>query len=365
MTTQELDTARAEAFAGRLFSASVEALDLLAVYVGERLGLYKAMVSAGPVTAPELAARAGIHERYAREWLEHQAVTGIAEVDDPALTEDQRRYTLPGAHAAALTDPESPFSMTPLARALVSVTQTLPEVLEAFRSGGGVPWSAYGPDGIEAQGDFNRPWLVGQFATEHLASIPDVHARLQTDPPAHVADVCCGVGWSSIAIARAYPKVTIDGFDLDEVSIEMARTYAADAGLADRVKFHARDAADPGADGQYDLVVVVEAIHDLARPVEVLSAIRRLVAPGGTVLVLDERTAEEFTVPGDDELERLFYGVSFLLCLPAGMADQPSAATGTVMRPSTMRKYASEAGFRDMQILDIEHPTLRYYRLVP
>jgi 2-polyprenyl-3-methyl-5-hydroxy-6-metoxy-1,4-benzoquinol methylase len=130
------------------------------------------------------------------------------------------------------------------------------------------------------------------------------------------------------------------------------------------VKFHARDAADTGADGQYDLVVVVEAIHDLARPVEALSAIRGLLAPGGTALVLDERVAEVFTAPGD-ELERLFYGVSFLLCLPAGMADQPSAATGTVMRPSTMRKYASEAGFRDMQILDIEHPTLRYYRLVP
>jgi len=364
MTTQELDTARAEAFAGRLFSASVEALDLLAVYVGERLGLYKAMTSGGPVTARELAARAGIHERYAREWLEHQAVSGIVEVDDVSAAEDKRRYTLPGAHAAALVDLDSPFSMTPLARALVSVTQTLPEVLEAFRSGGGVPWSAYGADGIEAQGDFNRPWLVGQFATEHLASIPDVHARLQTDPPAHVADVCCGVGWSSIAIARAYPKVTIDGFDLDEVSIEIARTYAADAGLADRVKFHARDAADTGADGQYDLVVVVEAIHDLARPVEALSAIRGLLAPGGTALVLDERVAEVFTAPGD-ELERLFYGVSFLLCLPAGMADQPSAATGTVMRPSTMRKYASEAGFRDMQILDIEHPTLRYYRLVP
>jgi 2-polyprenyl-3-methyl-5-hydroxy-6-metoxy-1,4-benzoquinol methylase len=247
---------------------------------------------------------------------------------------------------------------------MVSVAQALPKVLEAFRTGGGVPWSDYGADGIESQGDFNRPWLVGQFASEHLASIGDVHSRLQADPPARVADVCCGVGWSSIAIARAYPKVTIDGFDLDETSIGIARGYAAEEGLGERVRFHVQDAAAPELGGQYDLAVVVEAIHDLSRPVEALAAIRRLLAPGGTALVLDERAAEAFTAPGD-ELERLLYGVSFLLCLPAGMADQPSAATGTVMRPATMRRYATEAGFSDVQVLDIEHPTLRYYRLTP
>jgi 2-polyprenyl-3-methyl-5-hydroxy-6-metoxy-1,4-benzoquinol methylase len=364
LTTQDIDAAKAEAFAGRLFNASIEALDLLGVYVGERLGLYRALATSGPLTAPELAAHAAIHERYAREWLEHQAVTAIVEVDDPTLPEDRRRYTLPGAHATALVDLESPFSMTPLARAMVSVAQTLPRVLDAFRTGGGVPWSAYGADGIESQGDFNRPWLISQFASEHIASIPDVHARLQAAPPARVADVCCGVGWSAIALARHYPRATIDGFDLDPKSIEIAQANAAAAGLADRVKFHVRDAAAPDLAGQYDLVVVVEAIHDLAQPVEALATIRRLMAPGGAALVLDERTAEEFTAPGD-ELERLLYGVSYLLCLPAGMADQPSAATGTVMRPATMRKYASDAGFRDVQILDIEHPTLRYYRLLP
>jgi 2-polyprenyl-3-methyl-5-hydroxy-6-metoxy-1,4-benzoquinol methylase len=241
----------------------------------------------------------------------------------------------------------------------------LPDVMDAFRSGGGVPWTAYGADGIEAQGDFNRPWLVHQFGQEFLPSVPDVHARLQADPPARVADVACGVGWAGISIARAYPNARVDGFDLDEMSIRLANKHAADAGLSDRASFLVRNAADPANEGAYDLAIVVEAIHDMSRPVEALAAIRKMLAPGGVAIIADERTADEFTVPGDD-VERLLYGASILLCLPTGMADQPSAATGTVIRAGTMRRYATEAGFSDVQVIEsIEHPFLRFYRLTP
>jgi len=167
MTTKELDTAKAEAFAGRLFNGSLEAMDVLSVYIGERLGLYQALAQAGPATPDELAKRAGIHPRYAREWLEQQAVTGLLSVDNPSLPEDRRRYTLDPSHAEALINPESPFSITPLARTLVACAQALPKLLDAYRTGGGVAWSDYGKDGIESQGDFNRPWLVAQFGTEY------------------------------------------------------------------------------------------------------------------------------------------------------------------------------------------------------
>ena len=170
------------------------------------------------------------------------------------------------------------------------------------------------------------------------------------------------MGWAAISIARAYPNVTVDGFDLDGPSIELANRNAKDAGVTDRVHFEARDAADPALAGAYDLAIVVEAIHDLSRPVEVLSAIRAMLRSGGTLIVADERVADEFTAPGDD-LERLFYGYSVLCCLPSGMADQPSAATGTVMRRSTFERYANEAGFSEVETLQIEHDFLRFYRL--
>ncbi len=203
MTTEAGDTARTEAFVDRLFGSTLGAIDVFAVYL-DRLGLYKALAEDGPATPGGLAKRAAIHPRYAREWLEQQAASEVLEVDDPGKPEDERMYALPHAHAEALVDPESPSSIAPLARAFASIGVVLPKLLEAYRSGGGVPWGDYGADGIEAQGDFNRPWLVRQFGTEFLPAVADVHARLEADPPARVADIACGVGWASIAIARAY-----------------------------------------------------------------------------------------------------------------------------------------------------------------
>ena len=206
--------------------------------------------------------------------------------------------------------------------------------------------------------------FVNQLPVDWLPAIPELHARLQAGPPARVADIGCGAGWSSIAIARAYPNVRVDGFDLDAPSIAMARANAAAAGIDDRVSFQARDAGDPPLAGRYDLVTAFECIHDLPRPVAVLATARRLLAEDGAMLVADERVAEAFAAPGDD-IERLCYGFSVLCCLPAGMAEQPSAATGTVMRPDTLRRYAAEAGFRAVDVLPIEHDFFRFYLLTP
>jgi 2-polyprenyl-3-methyl-5-hydroxy-6-metoxy-1,4-benzoquinol methylase len=355
---------QAEAFVGRLFEGALGTVDLLTLYIGDRLGLYGALNDGGPATPSELASRCSINERYAREWLEQQAVGGTLTVDDASASEDARRYALPEGHALALTDPESAFSMAPLARAFVGCAMALPKILDAFRTGGGVPWSDFGTDGIEAQGDFNRPWLLSSFGTEYLPLIPDVHERLQADPPAHVADFACGVGWASIAIADAYPKTVVHGFDLDESSIALASKNASERGLSDRVTFEVQDIAGSSLEGGYDLVVVIEAIHDLSRPVEALRSIHDVLAPGGCAIVADEKTGDVFAAPGDD-LERLFYGFSVLCCLPAGMSEQPSAGTGTVMRADTMRSYATEAGFSQVEVLDIPHDLLRFYRLIP
>jgi 2-polyprenyl-3-methyl-5-hydroxy-6-metoxy-1,4-benzoquinol methylase len=359
MATTELEQSR-DAFVERLFRSSVEAMDVLAVYIGDRLGLYRTLADRGPETASGLASAAGIDRRYAREWLEQQAATGVLIVDDASASQEERRFTLPAPHAEALVDPNSPYSMAPLCRSIAAAAAAAPQVVEAFRSGDGVSWDAYGQDMIEAQGDFNRPWLLGSLATEYLPSIPDVDARLRAG--GRVADIACGVGWASIAIALAYPSAVVDGFDLDEESISLARRNAADAGVADRASFEARDAADPAEAERYDLAVVVEAIHDLSRPVEVLGSIRSMLKPDGTLIVADERTSDAFVAPAD-EAERLFYGYSVLTCLPSGMVDKPSAATGTVMRRSTFERYAYDAGFGEVSVLPIEHDFLRFYRL--
>jgi 2-polyprenyl-3-methyl-5-hydroxy-6-metoxy-1,4-benzoquinol methylase len=367
MTT--LDTAPTErtpdALVGRLFEATLGMMDVLSVYIGDRLGLYGALRDGGPATSEELAKRGGIDERYAREWLEQQAATDILEVDDVAAPADQRRYRLPEAYNEPLLDLDSPYSIAPLGRSIVACAKVLPELLDAFRTGGGVDWSAYGSDMIEAQGDFNRPWLRASLGSEILPAIPAIHERLTAQPPARVADVACGVGWAGISLAKAYPDVRVDGFDLDVSSIELARANAKATGVDDRVTYEVRDAADPAAAGQYDLVMVIEAIHDMSRPVEALSAIRKMLRPGGSALIADERTEDAFSAPAS-ETERMYYGFSILTCLPAAMTERPTAATGTVMRADTLRRYATDAGFGGFERLD--EPALdmlRFYRMTP
>lgn len=360
--TPDTDAARgAAALAARLFEANLATYDVATIYIGDRLGLYAALAAAGPATATELAQRSGTHERYVREWLEQQAVAGILSVDDAAADPARRRYALPAGHAEVLLDRDSLSYLAPLARFTIGTLTGLPKLLEAFRSGGGVAYPDYGDDAREGQADANRTLYVNLLGSAWLPAVPDLHARLLANPPARVADVACGTGWSSIALARAYPRVRVDGFDSDAPSIALARRNAAEAGVSDRVTFAVRDASDPAAQGAYELVTVFEALHDMPRPVEALRAMRGMLAPGGAIVIADERVHDSFRAPSADE--RLFYSWSVLFCLPTGMADPPSAGTGAVMRPDTLRRYAREAGFGAVEVLPIENELWRFYRL--
>jgi 2-polyprenyl-3-methyl-5-hydroxy-6-metoxy-1,4-benzoquinol methylase len=360
----EAASERRDALSARIFQATLGCIDVFSIYLGDRLCLYRTLADGGPATSAELAERTGTTERYVREWLEQQAVAGLLEVDDASASAAERRYAIPPGHDEVLLDPESLTCGPALARIVAGTAGHVPEILQAFRTGGGVPYSQYGADAREGQAGGNRPSFVNFLGTTWLPAIPDVHERLLADPAARVADVGCGAGWSSIAIARAYPKVRVTGFDVDEPSIALARANAIGAGVADRVNFVTRDVADLDVSDRFELVTAFEAVHELARPVEALHRMRGITAEGGVVIVADERVAEEFTVPGDD-IERLMYGSSVLFCLPQQLAEQPSAGTGTVMRPSTLRQYALSAGFHDLAILPIEDTLWRFYRLLP
>jgi SAM-dependent methyltransferase len=353
-----------DAFIERFLRSASGTFSLFSIYIGDHLGLYRALAEGGPSTSKELAQRTGTHERYIREWLEQQTVTGILEVENENHGSDTRRFSLPPGHVEPLIECGSLNYIVPMAQLLVGAVRPLQSVLDAYRNGGGVPFESYGPDLREGQAAINYPAFWNQLPDEWLPAIPDVHARLLADPPARVADFGCGYGWSSLGMARGYPKIHVDGLDVDAPSIERAQGNAKRNRLADRVHFQVRDAGDPSLAGQYDLVTAFECVHDMNNPVDALRSMRRLAKGDGVVLVVDERVGDAFTAKGND-VEWMMYGWSILHCLPVGMTDSNAAGTGTVMRTDTLRKYATEAGFRDLEVLPIEHFFFRFYRLTP
>lgn len=238
----------------------------------------------------------------------------------------------------------------------------LPDLVDAYRTGDAPPHQPWEPEG---RAEFNRPTYLNLLGKQWLPAIPEIDERLRAEPPARVADFACGTGWSSIAMAQAYPLITVHGVDLDEDAIAAAGRHAEEAGLADRVTYSTADAADAAdQSGQFDLVTILEALHDMSRPVDALRTACQMLAPGGSVLVLDELVENEFTAPAS-ELERYHYGWSLMSCLPDAMGDPESAATGAVMRPETLRRYAEEAGFSDTQVLPFHTSLFRFYRLIP
>jgi NAD(P)-dependent dehydrogenase (short-subunit alcohol dehydrogenase family) len=310
----------AEQLAGRMFAAGIGAAELCTAYLGIQLGLYRALAGA-PASAAELAERTGCDERYLREWRQAQAVSGLADVDgaDPATA----RFALAEGTYEVLVDETGPAYLGSLAGVVAAAGRVLPLLASAYRTGEGVPYAAYGPDGFTAQAALTRPAFVNSLVADWLPQLPDVLARLQdTSRPARVADLACGTGWAAIELAKAFPHVTVDGQDSDEPSVV--------------------DLADPAADWspRYDLAMFFECVHDFPRPVEVLRHARAALQPGGTVLVAEERAAEEFTAPGD-ETERFFAAASAIWCLPP---DRPGPGAGRCADSPGGRERPGRAG---------------------
>jgi SAM-dependent methyltransferase len=225
-----------------------------------------------------------------------------------------------------------------------------------------VPYSAYGPEAVDAQAALNRPAFVNSLVREWLPQIPEALARLSdTTRPARVADIGCGAGWSAIELAAAFDHVEVHGYDTDEDSISRARRNAAERGLTDRVRFEVVDAeSGPEATG-YDLVLFFECLHDMPHPARALATARRIVAADGQVIVMDERVGERPLL--GDPVESFFATASVLWCLPQGRVAPDSCTPGTIMRPHTLTAIAAEAGWTGVDVLPIEHPFWRFYRM--
>ena len=360
-TTVEHNAEAVDGFVERIFESVLGMMDAWSIYLGDKLGLYDALNGAESLSRDEIVAETDAHWRYVTEWLEQQVTTGILDVDDPTNAEGERRYSLPRAHAEVLCDRDSVNFLTPFVRLVTAGGIQLPSLVDSYRSGGGVSWADFGDDMRTGQAEMNRPWFLNSIGSEWFPQSEKL-SGIVGRADARIADIGCGEGWSSIAMAKAYPHITIDGFDIDEASIVAARANAEAAGVADRVRFHSSDASEIVGEGEYDLVTFFECVHDMPRPVEALTTAHRLVKDDGQVVVMDEAVGDAFG-DRDDEIERLMYGFSLFVCLPDGMSHEGSVGTGTVMRPSTLEAYAQKAGFAGVSTLPIENDLWRFYAL--
>jgi 2-polyprenyl-3-methyl-5-hydroxy-6-metoxy-1,4-benzoquinol methylase len=241
---------------------------------------------------------------------------------------------------------------------MVGIGGVIEKVVAAYKTGAGVPYSCYGPDFRHGQGGINRPAFESALVESWLPAMSGGATKLAAG--GRIADLGCGQGWAAMSVARAFPKAEVWGIDADPSSVEDARGFAAEAGV--RVRFECADAAALSDHGPFDVVMLLEVLHDLARPAEALRGARRALAKDGAVLVADEAVEPKFTAPGSD-MERMMYGWSITHCLPTQMVEHPSAAIGTVIRESLVRDLAAEAGFRSVDVLAADGGFFRLYEL--
>jgi predicted O-methyltransferase YrrM len=349
-----------QTFANDVFNSILGAQQVQASWLGAKLGWYECLANNGPLSTSQLAELTSTCERYAREWCEHQTVSGWIMCENP--DSEERKYFLSHAQKAVLTETDSLSYLMPACKFVAYLGTHLPKMKEVYQDDGGISWDELGQDARESQAEMNRPMFLQQLGQEYLASIPEVDSALKNG--GRVADIGAGFCWSSIGVAKAYPTSKVDAYDLDEDSILAAEKNIAKAGLKDRVKAHCIDAASLVDQVEpYDLVMALECIHDMGDPVSVLTVMRKLAGVRGTVIVMDERSQESFTGGTNNDIEKFLYGFSITCCLADCKSHPNSVETGTVMRPSQLTWYAIEAGFRGIETLPIENDFFRFYKL--
>jgi 2-polyprenyl-3-methyl-5-hydroxy-6-metoxy-1,4-benzoquinol methylase len=303
------------------------------VVIGDRLGLYRAMAGAGPVTSSELAKKTGTSERYIREWLGAQAATGYVTYDGNG------RYQLPDEHAIPLTDESSPACVIgAFETALGSVIAT-DRIADAFVSGDGLFWGDQDPHVHTGCERFFRPGYINFLTTNWIPAMDGVESRLHQG--IRVADVGCGHGASTLHLAKAYPQSTFVGYDPHDKSIEAAHKHAADAGVADRTTFERGTAKQ--IDGSYDLITFFDCLHDMGDPTGALQAAKAHLADGGSMLLVEPMAGDKV----EDNLNPVgaaYYGFSTLLCTPNSLSQETKTALGAQAGEARLREVASEAG---------------------
>ncbi|MHC4226670.1 MAG: class I SAM-dependent methyltransferase [Planctomycetota bacterium] len=363
MTQQvTMDQTKAEAFVGKVLADTTGMTVTLMAHLGDRLGIFKELAANGPATNDQLAGRAGINERYAREWLSAMACAGYLEYDPVSS-----QFTLPAEHAPVLAQEYGPFFFGGTHQMLVGMLGVLDKVERAFRDGGGVPQSAYHDHfwcGLER---FTGAWFENLLVDAWIPAVPDVQAKLENGATVanvcSVADVGCGWGRALIKLAQTYPNSRYVGYDIFEPTIAEAAANSEKAGVSDRVSFRHLDVAE-GLPEQYDVITTFDVIHDMVNPRGALQAIRQALKPDGTYLLLEincsDKLEENFGPIG-----ALFYSVSVLYCMSTSLAENGEGLGTCGLPPSKVRELCEEAGFSSVRQLPLENPFNILYEIKP
>ncbi len=331
------DPARIEQAVGTVFTELGVFLSAPMLALGDRLGLFKAMAGAGPLTTAELAARAGLVERYVREWVRAVTVGGYVGYDAVSDT-----YELSPEMAMVLADDDSPVALIGVIPSLVDLWNALPTVAGFFRTGGGQGWSDLGPGLAAAQARFTRPQFVHGLVGEWIPAIDGMAERLAAG--ARVADVGVGLGVSTVLAAQAWPASTFVGSDPDADAVVTARRGAISADVAGRTQFVVAEAAGHPGDG-YDLVLVLDCLHDMGDPVAALRHVREILAPGGVLLVAEPLAGDRFADDLANPYARIGYAISTLACLPSSLSQPGALGLGAMAGEARLREVIAEAGF--------------------
>jgi len=337
VATTAIDESRLESFMGQVLTDMGAIISAPLMALGERLGLYKAMAHAGPLSSQEVADRAGVAERPVREWLRNQAAGGYVDYDATADT-----YTLPEEHALALADEDSPFYVLGIFDSVASLYAKEGEIEEAFRTGNGMGWHEHDHRLFRGTERFFRPGYRAHLVAEWIPALDGVKEKLERG--ARVADIGCGHGASTIIMAQAFPNSEFHGFDYHDSSIEQARERAAAAGLADdRIRFEVAAGKEFPGSG-YDLVCVFDCLHDMGDPVGAAQHIRQALADDGTWMIV-EPYAKDRVEENLNPVGRVFYGASTVICTPASLAQDVGLALGAQAGEAQLTEVIKGGGF--------------------
>lgn len=324
------------------------------VLIGDQTGLFKAMAGAGPMHSDQLIKRTGLHPRYVEEWLAAMVCAGYIEYDAPADL-----YRLPDEHAMFLTDPSTEYYLGGLFKGLPRLLATVPRIAAAYATGQGVSFRDFGDEMPWALEQMNRPVYENRLVKTWLPNLPDVVSRLQAGGSA--IDIGCGTGVVPLILAKHFPAARITGLDADSRSIAIARGYARDAGLADRVEFVEAKAEQLDSSQRYDFISTFDCIHDLPDPAAVLRRLRQALAPAGVYLMVEPKAADRLA-ENINPFGKMLYSISCLHCVPQSLA-QGGPGLGACWGEAKARELGRQAGFSGFDVLPIRSPAQSFYAL--
>jgi 2-polyprenyl-3-methyl-5-hydroxy-6-metoxy-1,4-benzoquinol methylase len=339
MATATIDEARLEEFVGRVVTDMSAAISAPLTMLGDKLGLYRAMAGAGPLTSAEIAQKAECDERLVREWLANQVAGGYVEYDA-----DADRYELPAEHAMVFADPESPVYLMGGYEILASIWADEEKFLRAFKTGEGLGWHEHDHRLFHGTEKFFRPGYQTHLVAEWIPALDGVEEKLNEG--IRVADVGCGHGASTLIMARAYPNSEFVGIDYHKESIERARELAEEEGLSERVSFEVGTAQD--FSGTYDLVCNFDCLHDMGDPVGAARHTAEALNEGGTYFIVEPNGGDSLT-DNVHPVGRMFYGASTLICTPASQAQDVGLALGAQAGEARLAEVLKEGGFASVR----------------